>query len=97
MNELLPFFLAFIAGIGLGVFYFGGLWWTVRRISTAPHPAILSLVSFFGRLGVVLLGFYLLTGGHWGRILVSLLGFLVARGVLVRRWGPEQKRLRSIG
>jgi len=29
MDELLPIFLALISGIGLGVFYFGGLWWLI--------------------------------------------------------------------
>jgi F1F0 ATPase subunit 2 len=95
MDELLPIFLALISGIGLGVFYFGGLWWTVQRIPSARHPALLSLGSFFARLAAVLVGFYFLTDGHWTRLLIGMAGFLTARIILVRRWGPGQKCLRS--
>lgn len=89
MSNLLPLILALAAGIGLGVFYFGGLWLTVRRLPTAQRPALLSLLSFFARLGVVLFGFYFVMDGRWVRLLVCLLGFLGARVILVRRWGPE--------
>ena len=89
MSNLLPLILALAAGIGLGVFYFGGLWLTVRRLPTAQRPALLSLLSFFARLGVVLSGFYLAMDGHWQRLLACLLGFLGARVILVRLLGPE--------
>jgi len=83
--------LSFAVGACLGVFYFGGLWLTVRQLPSARRPAVLSLCSFFGRLGVVLLGFYLVMGGQWQRLLVCLVGFFVVRVILVRRWGPERK------
>ncbi len=89
MSNPLPLILALAAGIGLGVFYFGGLWLTVRRLPTAQRPALLSLLSFFARLGVVLSGFYLVMDGHWQRLLACLLGFLGARVILVRLLGPE--------
>lgn len=93
MGELLPLMLALAAGIGLGMFYFGGLWLTVRRLPTTRRPAFLSLLSFFGRLGVVLFGFYLVMGGHWERLLVCLSGFLGVRIILVRLWGPNRTSL----
>ena len=93
MGELLLLVPALGAGIGLGIFYFGGLWLTVRRLPTARWPAFLSLLSFFGRLGVVLFGFYLVMGGPWERLLVCLLGFLGVRIILVRLWGPGRTSL----
>ncbi|MCK4487566.1 MAG: ATP synthase subunit I [Desulfobacterales bacterium] len=93
MGELLPLMLALTAGMGLGIFYFGGLWLTVRRLPTARRPAFLSLLSFFGRLGVVLFGFYLVMGSHWERLLVCLFGFLAIRIILVRLWGPQRTSL----
>ncbi|NVM21540.1 MAG: ATP synthase subunit I [Desulfobacterales bacterium] len=80
--------IALISGFGLGIFYFGGLWLTVGKLPTARRPALLSLASFFGRFGVVLVGFYFVMGGHWERLLACLLGFLATRSILVRRWGP---------
>ena len=90
MGELFPLMLALAAGMGLGMFYFGGLWLTVRRLPTARWPALLSMLSFFARLGVVLFGFYLVMGGHWERLLVCLFGFLAIRIILVRLWGPDR-------
>jgi F1F0 ATPase subunit 2 len=95
VGEILPLMPALAAGIGLGLFYFGGLWLTVRQLSTARRPAFLSLLSFFGRLSVVLFGFYLIMGGHWERLLVCLLGFLGVRVIFVRLWGPERRAISS--
>ena len=77
--------LAFFAGMGAGLFYFGGLWWTVRRLPTARQPALLTFGSFLVRTGVSLVAFYFASGGHWQRILASLLGFIIVRVFLVRR------------
>lgn len=91
MSEFMPLVAAFGAGIGLGIFYFGGLWLTVRQLPTARQPVLLSLGSFFGRLTVVVFAFYLVMDGQWQRLLVCLLGFLGTRVICVRIWGPERK------
>ena len=77
--------LAFFVGMGAGLLYFGGLWWTVRRLPTARQPALLTLGSFFVRTGLSLAAFYFASGGQWQRILASLLGFIIVRVFLVRR------------
>jgi F1F0 ATPase subunit 2 len=77
--------MAFLMGMGAGIVYFGGLWWTVRQLPFVRQPALLTLGSFFVRTGISLTAFYLASGGHWERILTSLLGFIVMRGLLVRR------------
>jgi F1F0 ATPase subunit 2 len=82
----LPYLLlAFFVGMGAGLFYFGGLWWTVRRLPTARQPALLTFGSFLVRTGLSLVAFYFASGGHWQRILASLLGFIIVRVFLVRR------------
>lgn len=88
-SELLRLTLSLGTGIGLGIYYFGGLWLTVRKLPTASRPVLLSLSSFFARLAVVLAGFYFVMGGRWERLLVCLFGFLCVRFVLVRLWGPH--------
>jgi F1F0 ATPase subunit 2 len=77
--------MAFFVGLGAGLFYFGGLWWTVRRLPSARQPALFTFGSFFVRTGLSLAAFYFASGGRWERILVSLLGFIIVRGFLVRR------------
>ena len=89
MNEWLLLVPSLLGGLVLGAFYFGGLWLTVRRLPESHQPALLALGSLAGRLGVTLLGVYLLTGGQWTRIGVCLLGFFVMRTLLVQRWQPR--------
>jgi F1F0 ATPase subunit 2 len=88
MNQLIHLLLALVAGIAVGLFYFGGLWLTVQRLPQTRHPAVLSLVSLFIRLGLTLAVFYLVMAGRWERLLACLAGFLLMRLVLLRRWRP---------
>lgn len=89
MNNLGVYLLALAAGAALGAFYFGGLWWTLRRITASGSSGLLVLVSFVGRTTLALAGFYIVAGGHWSRLIACLAGFLLARTALVRRWGPQ--------
>jgi len=76
--------MAGVAGAFLGVLFFGGLWWTVRKGLTSPRPALWFLVSAILRTGLVLLGFYGVGGGHWQRLIACLLGFVIARYAVAR-------------
>ena len=77
--------MAFLVGMGSGIVYFGGLWWTVRQLPFVRQPALLTIGSFLVRTGISLTAFYLASEGHWERILISLLGFIIIRGLFVRR------------
>jgi F1F0 ATPase subunit 2 len=76
--------------MGLGLFYFGGLWLTVRQLPTCRWPAPLLVGSFLGRTALTLVGFYLIMGGRWERMLACLVGFMMARLFLVSRLRPER-------
>lgn len=82
MSEILNMTLAFIAGLALGTFFFGGLWVTVKKAVTAKIPAIWFFGSLIIRVSVVMLGFYCISPGGWQQLIVSLLGFIVARFVV---------------
>lgn len=79
MNESLALVLASVAGAVLGTIFFGGLWWTVRKLVSSKQPALWLLASLLLRTSIVLAGFYLVSGSHWGRLLACLLGFVIAR------------------
>lgn len=70
---------AMAAGIGLGLLFYGGLWWTVRHAADFRRPALALLGSALLRFGVVLGGLYLVGAGVWSRMLLVLLGVLLAR------------------
>lgn len=73
------------AGGAFGAAYFGGLWLTVRSLSTMDQPALWLMVSFVCRVSIVLTGFYYVMGGRWEQLLACMAGFLIARTVLIRR------------
>ena len=79
--------ISLIVGAALGAFHFGGLWITVQRLRVTRQPALLMLTSFIVRMGIVLLGFYIVVVGGLPRLIVCVAGFLFARTVLVRRLG----------
>ena len=85
--------MAFLVGMGTGIVYFGGLWWTVRQLPFVRQPALLTMGSFLVRTGISLTAFYLASEGHWERILISLLGFIIIRGFLVRRIQQPSTRI----
>lgn len=74
--------LALIAGFGLGLFFFGGLWWTVKQLAHVQRPSVLIIISFLGRTAVTLVGFYIIASDRWERLLIALLGFILARFLL---------------
>ena len=88
MNESVSLMDALIAGALLGTMFFGGLWWTVRQGVSAKRPALWFLGSLLLRTGIVLAGFYFVAGGHWERLLLCLLGFVIAHFIVTRLTGP---------
>jgi F1F0 ATPase subunit 2 len=80
--------LAFLSGVGIGFFYFGGLWWTVRRLPHTARPTLLSMGSFIPRVLVTLTALYFVMSGEAWRLVVCLIGFTVARIGLIRRLRP---------
>ncbi|REJ68759.1 MAG: ATP synthase subunit I [Planctomycetota bacterium] len=83
--------ISFLSGCVLGVLYFGGLWLTVRRATIARQPGLLLFLSFLVRTAVTLFGFYLVMDGRWERLIACLIGFVVARALLIRRLGDADE------
>ena len=77
--------LGLLGGAVLGGLFFGGLWWTVRRVPEGRSPAALVLGSFVIRTAAVLAGFYFISGADWKRLLTCLAGFLLTRFFIMRR------------
>jgi F1F0 ATPase subunit 2 len=84
MSDSLGLVLAWLAGIVLGAIFFGGLWWTVRKGLSSGQPAFWFLGSMLLRMGIVLAGFFLVADKHLGRLLVCLIGFVMARMVVTQ-------------
>ena len=83
MNETLLMILAFVAGIVLGIIFFGVLWFTVKKTVTAKAPWLWMLGSFIVRIAIVLTGFYFISDGNWQRLIACLVGFIIARFIVI--------------
>ena len=93
MNDTLTLALGWAAGAALGAIFFGGLWWTVRKGLSSKQPAYWFSVSLLLRMSITLAGFYFVGRGNWKRLLLSLLGFAMARLVLnwLIRQSPDSR------
>lgn len=92
MNETLTLVAAWGAGCLLGAVFFGGLWWTVRKGISSQKAALWFLGSLVLRMGIALAGFYVVSAGHWERLLLCLLGFVMARVAVTWLTRTPQKR-----
>ena len=83
INETLILVLALVAGVLLGAIFFGGLWWTIQKGVSSKRPALWFFGSLLLRTSIALVGFYFIARGHWERLLVCLLGFVMARLIVM--------------
>ncbi len=92
--EIFSFVMPFLAGIFVGLFYHIGLWWTVKALPSSQRPALLSIGSFYIRMGITLSVFYLVMNNSWQRLVVCLLGFLVVKYTMTRMLRPGENASR---
>jgi len=83
-------------GLLIGLLYFGALWWTVRRMSSARRPALLVAGSFLVRAAVAAVGIVCVSGGEPLALGVAMAGFLVGRSILIRVVG-KPLRVEDVG
>ena len=87
MMNFVPLGLSLGIGIGLGWAYFLTLWKILQRLSSTRQPALMMWGSLTLRLVTVLTVFYAMMVNGWKYFLLSFLGFLIMRTLLIRRWG----------
>ena len=84
MNEALILAGSLLAGVLLGAFFFGGLWWTIRSRSPSQWSGMLFSASLLLRMAIAVTGFYLVSHGEWRKLVACLAGFLLARIAVTR-------------
>ncbi len=85
MNEILFKSIALVGGVALGIVFFGGLWFTLRKAMVSNQPALWFFGSLITRVGIVMLGFYaVMQRANWLDGLICLLGFVAARFMILR-------------
>jgi F1F0 ATPase subunit 2 len=89
ITDIFMLLLAAAGGGLLGVFYFAGLRWTVRRSLASKSTALWISGSFLLRTAVILGGFYWIGAGDPLRMLACLAGFIVARVIVMKLTGDS--------
>jgi F1F0 ATPase subunit 2 len=83
MTDVSTLALGLVAGSALGAVFYGGLWWTVLRVSgRAVGPWLVG--SFLLRTLIVLAGFFAVARGPWHGVAACFAGFLAARLAVTR-------------
>ena len=83
MNEALRLMLALASGVcsaRCSLAAFGGRF---RKGFRPNSPALWFFGSLLLRMSIALAGFYFIARGHWERLLVCLVGFIMARSVVI--------------
>ena len=81
--------LAFLWGIFLGVFYFGGLWLTVSALPRKKRPKRWLAVSYVLRLAGALAGFWIIIYKGGSAFFFTLAAFFLVRVTLTRVLIPK--------
>jgi F1F0 ATPase subunit 2 len=96
MNEqILIIARAFAAGLVVGLFFFGGLWWTVKRVPGSSRPLLLIFGSLIVRVGVSLTALYFICDADWRRYMAALLAIFIVRLIIVHRGGPMDYNMKQ--
>lgn len=77
--SIIPMVFRLMLGLGLGVFFYAGLWLTVKRLPGASYPALLVAGSFWLRTIVVLAVFVFVVQRRWQDALVVFAGLMAGR------------------
>lgn len=93
--DLLSWGLASLWGIGLGIFYFGGLWWTLRILPGKSNARLLLGLSFVLRALIALLGFYIIIQRGVYGFFFTIGGFFLIRFIMTRMLGPAERNTRD--
>ena len=88
--ELKLILFSIISGGLAGLIYFGGLWYTVRKLAFSAIPHGLLILSMALRLAIVLMAFFMLVRLSWFYLLIALISFILVRQFMIYRIDRER-------
>ena len=80
-----------IWGVILGLFYFGGLWMTLKYITRLKKPKSFLFLSFVFRILLILVGFWAVLRLDPLAFMLTFPAFLITRVILTRSLGRENR------
>lgn len=100
VNSTEDIFFLLMFGVVLGLFFYGGLWWTVQEClkingQHGKNPALWFLGSQLLRTTIVIAGFYFCSSQDFKRLLICFVGFLAGRILLTRMTRESKSKQQS--
>ncbi|HQG30306.1 MAG TPA: ATP synthase subunit I [Deltaproteobacteria bacterium] len=92
MSHSLQLALVFLCGFGAGLLYFSGLMVTILKVRCARRPGLFLMGSFILRAAFVIGVFFAVSSGEWQKFAACLVGFILARQLMVLLWRPSGSR-----
>lgn len=85
MITAFPYLLGLSIGLITGLFYFGGLWFTVKKVPFSKKPNRLLALSTVVRLVPTLAIMFIIIRKDPGMFVATLLAFFAVRFIMIRR------------
>ncbi|MCA9157762.1 MAG: ATP synthase subunit I [Planctomycetales bacterium] len=96
MSDMIGIGFALFLGALLGVFFFGGLWWTIQRGIASEWVAVWFIASLLLRTMVVIVGFYFVAQYNWSHFAACVVGFLLTRIIVVKWLGRDAETEQTV-
>jgi F1F0 ATPase subunit 2 len=91
-EQILVIAKAFVGGLAVGLFFFYGLWWTVKRVPRSNRPLLLIFSSLIFRIMVSLTALYFICDADWLKYMAALAAIFIVRLIVVRQdWSIDYK------
>ncbi|MFP4477230.1 MAG: ATP synthase subunit I [Desulfatibacillaceae bacterium] len=97
MNQLGFAAAVFGAGLGIGLAYFAALKVNIELMMRSDRPWVLAIGGFILRAGLAASAISLVAGGRWQGFAAAVAGFILARWISVRLFGPSRAHQASRG
>ena len=82
---MFPYFLGLFIGLITGLFYFGGLWFTVKKLCYSRKPKRFMAVSMAARMLPTLAVMFILIRIDPGMLAAMFLSFFGLRFIMIKR------------
>jgi F1F0 ATPase subunit 2 len=95
MTAVLPYLIGLLIGLLTGLFYFAGLWLTVKKVPRSKNPNRLLAFSAAARLLPTLAVMFILIRQNPGAFLAMLITFFAVRFMMINKIAGRKNRNRS--
>ena len=92
MTDIIIYCVAALWGLILGLFYFGGLYHTIKLAAGKRTIKSIFFLSFLIRTILVLAGFWLILRYGLRPFVISFILFVVTRFIMTKKLGPKSER-----